>query len=46
MKAETDPRVAALGKVSTGKGCVYVKALADIDLARLEALVGDSFAQA
>lgn len=32
--------VAALGKVSTGKGCVYIKRLSDIDLAKLEALIG------
>jgi hypothetical protein len=34
-----DARVAALGKVTTGKGCVYFKRLADIDLGRLEALL-------
>lgn len=45
-QAEGNPKVAALGKVTTGKGCVYVKKLADIDLSRLEALVADSFSQA
>ena len=28
-----------LGKVTTGKGCIYIKRLADIDLAALEALI-------
>lgn len=45
-QAENNPKVAALGKVTTGKGCIYVKALADIDLSRLEALVAESFPQA
>jgi hypothetical protein len=45
-QAENNPKVAALGKVTTGKGCVYVKKLADIDLSRLEALVAESFPQA
>lgn len=45
-QAENNPKVAALGKVTTGKGCIYVKRLADIDLSRLEALVAESFAQA
>jgi Domain of unknown function (DU1801) len=31
--------VAALGKVKMGKGCVYVKTLADLDLKKLEALI-------
>jgi hypothetical protein len=29
----------ALGKVTTGKGCVYIKRLADIDAGKLEALL-------
>jgi hypothetical protein len=44
-EAENNPAVAALGKVTTGKGCIYVKTLADIDLARLEALIVDSLAR-
>ena len=31
--------IAALGKTTTGKGCVYVKRLADIDLKKLETLL-------
>jgi hypothetical protein len=37
--AETDPLVARLGRITTGKGCIYVKSLADIDLAVLEELI-------
>jgi hypothetical protein len=42
VRAEDNPQVAALGKVTTGKGCIYVKRLADIDLGRLEALIAQS----
>jgi hypothetical protein len=35
--------VAALGKVTTGKGCVYVKRLTDIDPGRLETLARAAF---
>jgi hypothetical protein len=45
-QAQDNPKVAALGKVATGKGCIYLKRLADIDLSRLEALVAESFPQA
>lgn len=38
--------VARLGKVVTGKGCIYIKRLADIDLAALEALIVRSLAKA
>jgi hypothetical protein len=38
-QAETDPLVARLGRITTGKGCIYVKSLADIDLAVLEELI-------
>jgi hypothetical protein len=31
--------VLALGKVKTGKGCLYIKSLADIDLPKLEQLI-------
>lgn len=37
--------LAKLGKHKTGKGCIYVKRLADIDLAILEELVRDSYAR-
>ena len=37
--------LAKLGKHKTGKGCIYVKRLADIDLAVLEELVADSYAR-
>jgi hypothetical protein len=37
--------VMALGKVSTGKGCVYIKRLSDIDLNRLEALLAEALAR-
>lgn len=36
--------LARLGKHSTGKSCLYVKKLADIDLAVLEALIAESLA--
>lgn len=36
--AESEPLLARLGKHRQGKGCVYVKRLADVDLAALEAL--------
>ena len=37
-QAEADALFARLGKHSTGKGCLYVKKLADVDLAVLERL--------
>lgn len=36
--AESEPLLARLGKHRQGKGCVYVKRLADVDPAALEAL--------
>jgi hypothetical protein len=36
---ENDPLLARLGKFTTGQSCVYVKRLADIDLAVLEAVI-------
>lgn len=33
-----------LGKHTTGKGCIYVKRLADVDLAVLEQLVRETYA--
>ena len=42
---ETDPAlVAKLGKVKTGKACIYASKLADIDLAVLEQLIRKSMA--
>jgi hypothetical protein len=38
-QAADDPAVAALGKVTTGKGCIYVKSLRDVDPARLETII-------
>ncbi|MEO7690256.1 MAG: DUF1801 domain-containing protein [Sphingomonas sp.] len=38
-----DPLLAKLGKHSTGKGCLYVKKLADVDQAMLEALIAKAW---
>ena len=38
-------RTARLGKVRTGKSCLYVKRLADIDVRELEILVEQSLAE-
>ena len=40
---ESAELLAKLGRHKTGKGCIYVKRLADIDLAVLEELVKDSY---
>ncbi len=37
------PLLARLGKHGTGKGCLYINKLSDIDLAVLEELVRDSY---
>ena len=37
--------LAKLGKYKTGKGCLYIKRVSDIDLAVLEELVTDSYAR-
>jgi len=42
---ENDPDMAALGKVTTGKSCIYVKTLADVDLGRLEAMIATGWAK-
>ncbi|MDH7974893.1 DUF1801 domain-containing protein [Sphingomonas sp. AR_OL41] len=39
-----DAMLAGLGKHSTGKGCLYVKKLADVDMAVLERMVAASWA--
>jgi hypothetical protein len=36
--------LAKLGKYKTGKGCLYLKRLADVDLKVLERLIVESFA--
>jgi hypothetical protein len=38
------PRKAATGKHTTGKGCLYIKKLADVDQGVLESLVAKSIA--
>jgi len=40
-----DALLAKLGKHSTGKGCLYIKKLADVDEAVLEALITKAWAQ-
>ena len=37
--------LAKVGRHKTGKGCIYIKRLADVDLAVLEELVADSYAR-
>ena len=39
-----DAHLARLGKHKTGKGCLYVKKLGDVDMAVLEELVRDGWA--
>lgn len=39
------PILARLGKHTTGKGCIYIKRLAEVDLAVLEELVADAHAR-
>ncbi len=38
--------VAELGKATTGKGCLYIKSLADVDLKKLEALMRRAYQEA
>jgi hypothetical protein len=42
--SESEALLAKLGKHTTGKGCLYIKKLADVDQAVLEALVVTSVA--
>jgi predicted GIY-YIG superfamily endonuclease len=42
---ESTELLARLGKHTTGKGCIYVKRLANVDLAVLQELVADSYAR-
>jgi hypothetical protein len=39
-QAEADALLASLGKYSTGKACLYIKKLADVEMAVLERLAG------
>ena len=39
---DADAKIVKLGKVTTGKGCVYVKKLADVDMAALEKIARES----
>ena len=41
---EYEALVGALGKISRGKGCIYVKRLADLDIDVLETLITESLA--
>jgi len=43
--AGREPLLAKLGKHKTGKVCLYIKRLADIDLRKLESIVEDSVAE-
>lgn len=43
--AGASPLLAKLGKHSTGKGCLYLKRLADVDLRVLEALIRAAYAR-
>ncbi|WIV96936.1 DUF1801 domain-containing protein [Kinneretia aquatilis] len=40
---EAEPLLDALGKLKRGKGCVYLKRLADVDAGALEQLVTQAF---
>lgn len=42
--AHVDALLAALGKHTVGKGCVYIKRLSDVDLDVLEQIVARSYA--
>ena len=42
---EAAPLLAKLGKHTTGKGCIYIKRLSDVDLGVLEELVADAYAR-
>ncbi len=42
MLDESDPLLASLGKFKTGKSCLYIKRLADVDREKLRELIRDS----
>jgi hypothetical protein len=44
--ADTDALLARLGKHTMGKGCLYIKKLADVDLKVLEILIDRGYAAA
>jgi hypothetical protein len=37
------PRFAALGKYKTGKGCLYIKRLSDVDIPTLTTIISDAY---
>ena len=39
MGVQDNPLLAGLGKFTTGKGCLYIKRLVDVDMSVLEALI-------
>jgi hypothetical protein len=41
---DRDAMLAALGKHSTGKGCLYIRKLADVDMTVLERMIAASWA--
>ena len=43
LQGEDDPMLKKLGKCTTGKGCIYVKRLADVDLKVLEQMAVKRF---
>jgi hypothetical protein len=45
LDSSHDARLAALGKYKVGKGCLYIKRLADIDRDQLEALLVENVAR-
>jgi hypothetical protein len=42
---ESEDLLARLGPHKTGKGCIYIKRLADVDAAVLEQLVADAYSR-
>ena len=42
---EAQGQLARLGKHTTGKGCIYIKRLSDVDVVILEELVADAYAR-
>jgi hypothetical protein len=42
--SDSKPLLAKLGKCTTGKGCIYIKKLADVDQKVLEAMVAKAVA--
>jgi hypothetical protein len=44
LGVQANPLLTDLGKFTTGKGCLHIKRLADVDLAVLEALIARALA--